>query len=420
MRSYPIPVSFPLFQQVTAQIKTGQSGGLGRSKIPRQADYPTWEAFNAPLREVLREVTPLESKSNRPIDFTFSDQIHSLVYLHVEQHASARGLIEDLNDPAHPPLEGLPDGVARSTFFDALHSRGWPQMQEVFDRLGHKAARILGPSYKELGDLRAIDGSLIEATLSMEWADYTATTHKAKVHLCLDLNRGIPRKLLLTAGKAAERPVAAQQLEKGQTGVLDRGYQDHRQFDTWQEAGKAFVCRIRKNTQKTLLQSLPIPLQTNILFYAEVFLGDLQHRSRYPVRLVGLKVGRKTFWIATNRTDLTALQIAFIYRLRWEIERFFAWWKRYLNVYPLIAHSPYGLMMQLLSGLITYLLLVIYFHRRFDEPPSLSRLRQFRRDIRKERALRQIGLRSITITVVFFPTARSGFWLCQIEISAIS
>lgn len=360
------------------------------------------------MRGLLEEVTPLESGSNRPLDFTFSDQLHSLVYLQVEQHCSARGLLEDLNDPAHPPLEGLPEGVPRSTFFDALHSRGLPQMLEVFDHLGQKVARFLGPAYPELGDLRAFDGSLIQATLSMEWADYTAKIHKAKAHLCLDLNRGIPRKLDLTPGTGAERPVAAGQLEKGQTAVIDRGYLDYGQFDTWQEEGKAFVGRVRKNVQFTILQRLPIPPHSKIVFFAEVLLGDCAHQSRYPVHLVGLKVGRKTFWIATSRTDLTALQIAFIYRLRWEIERFFAWWKRYLHVYPLIARSPYGLMMQLLSGLITYLLLVIYFHRRFDEPPSLSRLRQLRRDIRQERAFRQIGFLNITLLVILFPTARPG------------
>ena len=94
--------------------------------------------------------------------------------------------------------------------------------------------------------------------------------------------------------------------------------------------------------------------------------------------------------IVTNRTDLTALEIAQIYRLRWEIEKFFAWWKRHLNVYHLIARSPYGLMMQLLAGLITYLLLIIYFYWRYLEHPSLFRLRQLRRTIRRERALRSL------------------------------
>jgi site-specific recombinase XerD len=35
------------------------------------------------------------------------------------------------------------------------------------------------------------------------------------------------------------------------------------------------------------------------------------------------------------------------------IETFFGWWKRHLKVYHLIARSKYGLMVQLLGGLIT-------------------------------------------------------------------
>jgi len=40
-------------------------------------------------------------------------------------------------------------------------------------------------------------------------------------------------------------------------------------------------------------------------------------------------------------------------------QKFFGWWKQHLNVYPLIARSPYGFMVQVLGGLITYLLLAI-------------------------------------------------------------
>jgi IS4 transposase len=62
---------------------------------------------------------------------------------------------------------------------------------------------------------------------------------------------------------------------------------------------------------------------------------------------------KKNYWVATDRFDLTAEQIALIYKLRWTIESFFAWWKRHLKVYHLIARSPYGLLVQILAGLIT-------------------------------------------------------------------
>jgi len=235
----------------------------------------------------------------------------------------------------------------------------------------------------------------------------------------------------LTDGKGAERPVADQMLEKGQTAVMDRGYQDHSRFDWWQDEGKYFVCRIKKNTQKTIVQELPIPKKSKVIFFAEVYIGDEQHRTQKTYRLVGFRVGRKVFWVVTNRRDLTAIEIAFIYRLRaeesthfrplWEIENFFAWWKKHLSVYHLIARSPYGLLMQLLSGLITYLLIVIYFHWRYSESPSLSRLRQLRRDIRRESALRSVAAKLMKRRriMILFIMQRQGTWKKQNVIIAI-
>jgi hypothetical protein len=92
----------------------------------------------------------------------------------------------------------------------------------------------------------------------------------------------------------------------------------------------------------------------------------------------------KTYWIATDRFDLTAEQVALVYKLRWDIEKFFGWWKRHLKVYHLFARSKNGLMVQILSGLITYLLLAIYCHEKHGEAVSIARVRQLRNQIRNE------------------------------------
>lgn len=90
------------------------------------------------------------------------------------------------------------------------------------------------------------------------------------------------------------------------------------------------------------------------------------------------------YWIATDRRDLTAEQIAEAYKQRWNIENFFAWWKRHMRVYHLIARSRYGLMVQILAGLITYLLLAIHCHTKHGEPVSIKRVRELRIDIQNE------------------------------------
>ncbi len=99
------------------------------------------------------------------------------------------------------------------------------------------------------------------------------------------------------------------------------------------------------------------------------------NQTKKPVRLVGYIVDGTKYWVAKERFDLTAEKIAFIYKLRWDVEKFFAWWKRHLKVYHLIARSEYCLMVQILAGLITYLLLAIYCREQHNEKVSIKRVR---------------------------------------------
>ena len=130
----------------------------------------------------------------------------------------------------------------------------------------------------------------------------------------------------------------------------------------------------------------------SIVFYdAVVLLGTSGiNQTDKEVRVVGYRVADVDYWIATDRHDLTAEQIAFAYKLRWNIEIFFGWWKRHLKVYHLISRSKYGLMVQMLAGLITYILLAIYCHDQYHEKVSVKRLREICINIRNEISLADI------------------------------
>jgi len=114
-------------------------------------------------------------------------------------------------------------------------------------------------AHARLGQLVAIDGTLIDAVCSMTWADYSSTTKKAKIHLGFDINRGIPEKVHLTDGKGDEGPLVSRLLAPGQTGIMDRNYQCYRHFDLWQEQDLKFVCRIKAGTIKACLETYPVP-----------------------------------------------------------------------------------------------------------------------------------------------------------------
>ena len=345
-----------------------------------------------PVNNTLSDLTPLTSGCNRPLQMTFEDQINILVYFHLEEHHSGRHLLQVLKENHFARQHIAPEkGISKSSFFEDISSRGLEQMLELFEKLYVKAAKQLPQGHAELGDITIIDGSLIDSVLSMYWADYRNGAKKAKVHIGFDLNHGIPKKIFLTDGKGDERPFVSQILAPGETGVMDRYYQRHKSFDEWQTEGKHFICRIKESTTKTEIRKNDVH-PGGIVFYDAVVLLGTQYvnRTEKEVRLVGYRVANVDYWIATDRHDLSAEQIAFAYKLRWNIEIFFGWWKRHLKVYHLISRSKYGLMVQMLAGLITYILLAIYCHNEYGEHFSVQRLREICIKIRNEMSLADI------------------------------
>jgi len=346
----------------------------------------TFKTLLAPIASRFQQQDILESRGDRPLQMTFGDQLKALIYLHLMEHVSAREMLQAFEqDDFAKECVAPPKGIKKSSFFEAINTRGLEQLVAVFDDLVKQSGTLLPKHCAHLGTLIAIDGSLIDSVMSMEWADYRTGAKKAKAHLGFDLNRGIPRKIFLTDGKAGERPFVDQILEKGDTGVTDRGYQCHDLFDEWQAAEKHFVSRIKAGTSKTVIRENAVT-PGSIVFYDKVVLLGTKgvNQSKKELRLVGYRVDGKEFWIATSRHDLTAEEVAHIYKLRWNIEIFFGWWKRHLGVYHLIARSEYGLMVQLLGGLITYLLLAIYCREQYNEPVSIVRVRELRHQIANE------------------------------------
>jgi hypothetical protein len=359
---------------------------LSASIPKKQIHSQAFEKFIAPLFKLLPFGPELLSRGDLPLKMTFEDQLKALVYFHLQEHKSARHLIQDLDENEFARQNIAPEGgISRSSFSEIINGRGLEQLQFVFENLYKHAADLLPKKHTKLGELVSIDGSLIDSVLSMYWADYRKGSKKAKAHCGFHINNGIPIKVFLTDGNGGERPFVDHILSKGQTGVMDRGYQSHRDFDLLQEANKHFVCRIKIKTTRTIIQNHPTDPDSHVFYDALVLLGTPnQNQTQKPVRVVGYDIAGTKYYVATDRHDLTAEQIATVYKLRWTIENFFKWWKEHLKVYHLIAKSEYGLMVQILGGLITYLLMAIYCREHFNEKVSIKRVRALRTTILNE------------------------------------
>lgn len=377
-----------------------------RPRIPLK-NRKTYMTFRKPLKKVLKSIPSFDAKGNRPYQMTMEHFLDSLVYYHLDIPDSGRHLLQLLEqDSFARDMIAPPMGIKKSSFFEALHSRSLDYFIMVYNALAAHATNVLPKEHEELGELRAIDGSLIDAVLSMTWADYRENSKKAKVHVGFDLNHSIPASLTLTSGKGDKHKEVKHLITKGQTGIFDRYYQCHKDFDSWQEQGIHFVCRIRKSAKKTVIKENPLVPGSIVFYDSIVILGSNEKNiTMKPVRVIAYRIMNKTYWVATDRFDLSAEQIADIFHLRWKIEIFFGWWKRHLKVYHLIARSQHALMIQLLAGLITYLLLAIYCQEQFKDKVSIQRFRQLRINIHNDAAL--------FVPVPFFPYNRKFLSLNQ-------
>ena len=266
----------------------------------------SFSEFLEPALDAMNAMPELKSRGNRPLKMSFEEHLRALVFFHLEEHTSAQHLLQTLKEDDFAREHIAPDdGIEKSSFSEATNSRGLEQFLHVFENLQEQASHLLPHTHKELGQLVGIDGSLIDGTLSMLWADYRKGSKKAKVHVGFDLNRSIPRKVHLTDGNSAERPFVSQILSKGQTGVLDRGYQCHELFDQWQQTDQLFICRIKASTKKDIITQHVTPDEGIIFFDAMVLLGTAGvNQSQRPLRLVGYEIDRVKCAIETFAVEV--------------------------------------------------------------------------------------------------------------------
>ena len=214
------------------------------------------------------------------------------------------------------------------------------------------------------GHVYAFDSTTIDLCLAVFWWA-TFRKHKGgiKVHTLFDVETQIPAYFLVT--EASVHDVNAMDSIPYETGayyVFDRAYNDYKRLYHINKIGAYFVVRAKDNIRyKTTRWKRRMP--KNVRTDARIQLTGYSSSKRYPeelrmVRYWDEEQGRE-FVFLTNAMNLSALEIAELYRYRWQVELFFKWLKQHLKIKKFWGTTPNAVKIQVYAAMTAYCLVAI-------------------------------------------------------------
>lgn len=150
--------------------------------------------------------------------------------------------------------------------------------------------------------------------------------------------------------------------------VFDRGVQKRKTFKKLADTSRLFVTRIKTDAVYHCIEELSIDASdTNSSVTVQqdliVQLQDGDSKKIKPhFRLIKatIKESEEVIYFLTNIIDLSAYEIAAIYKQRWDIEPFFKFLKQHLNLTHLVARNINGIRVMIYMTLILAILLIVY------------------------------------------------------------
>ncbi len=246
-------------------------------------------------------------------------------------------------------------------------------LAEVFEQLSRELS-VPAEGQRPAGRNWLIqDSSLFEALPRMHWALWRRqgkAQSQVRLHLSLDLAQDAPVRAHITPGKGCERAAWRRQWRRGDGFVADRYYgEDYRFFEQLEASGVAFVVRLRDQAVVNVETELPLSpedRQAKVIRAVRAHLGCKRRYRSIGLWVIWVQTDKEILPLVTNLSpqELSAGQVALLYKHRWQVELFFRWIKCILGARHWLAESPPGAALQLYLALIAALLLQLYTGQR--------------------------------------------------------
>jgi len=302
--------------------------------------------------------------------FTCWNQLLCMVFGQLTTRESLRDLITVIE--AHSPKSyhlGFGKSVTRSNLAKANEKRS----SKIFEEFAYCLIDIArrkrsNDDFVVKGKVYAFDSSTIDLCLSVFWwAKFRKAKGGIKLHTLFDITTQIPAFIHITAATVNDmNAMDVIPYEAGAYYVFDRGYVDYQRLYKITRLQAYFVVRAKSNLKFRRMYSKKTDKSTGVLCDQLGKLTGFYVSKDYPDKLRRVKfhdqeTGR-TFVFLTNNNELSALDIALLYKNRWQVELFFKWIKQHLKIKSFWGTSENAVRIQIYTAIISYCLVAIVGH----------------------------------------------------------
>ncbi len=261
---------------------------------------------------------------------------------------------------------GIRQQVNQSSLSRANEKRDYRIFQDFGYHLIEQVRPLFSKEKTPLVDLEktifAIDSTSISVSINLAaWASGKYSRGAVKMHTLLDLRGNIPTFIHISDGTWHDSNAMDYiQFESNAIYTMDKAYVDLAALNKMDSIGAYFVTRAKTVMRYRIIEAMDSD-EEGILADQSVMLTGHKSSRLYPkplrmVRYRDTETDEELIFISNNM-DISALDIANIYRNRWQIEVFFKWIKQNMTVKRMWRYSENAVRTHLWIAIISYLLM---------------------------------------------------------------
>ena len=301
--------------------------------------------------------------------FSCWNQLLVLMFGQLSNRESLRSLIVALDAHYSKCYHlGMGKNVSRSSLARANQDRDYHIFEEYAYYLVNQAREKKAENIFNLGgNVYAFDSTTIDLCLSVFWwAKFRRNKGGIKIHTLYDVETQIPTFFHITEASMHDSKAMKEiPYEPGSYYIFDRAYNNFKMLYKIHQIGAYFVIRAKRNLKyKSLKWKRRLP--KNVLSDQTIELTGFYPKQYYAgsLRLVRYwdEEQQRELIFLTNAIHISALQVAELYKNRWQVELFFKWLKQHLKIKKFWGTTENAVRIQIYAAICTYCLVAIVQH----------------------------------------------------------